>query len=116
MKIIVAEKISSSAVAQLQEPGWTVLTVDQLGGKLAEHLESADALLVRSAVQVDAGLLAHAKKLRVIGRAGVGWVARVIPDPGKDIGMNILTAFHYPRRLRVVTCKSLVEAARAIGL
>lgn len=72
MKIIVAEKISSSAVAQLQEPGWTVLTADQLDGKLPEHLESADALIVRSAVQADAKLLAHANKLRVIGRAGVG--------------------------------------------
>jgi D-3-phosphoglycerate dehydrogenase / 2-oxoglutarate reductase len=72
VKIIVAEKISSSAVAQLQEPGWTVLTADQLDGKLAEHLESADALIVRSAVQADAKLLEHAKKLRVIGRAGVG--------------------------------------------
>jgi D-3-phosphoglycerate dehydrogenase len=72
VKIIVAEKISGSAVAQLQEPGWTVLTADQLDGKLAEHLESADALIVRSAVQADAKLLEHAKKLRVIGRAGVG--------------------------------------------
>src|ERR1700752_4972957 len=72
MKIIVAEKISPSAVAQLQEPGWTVLTADQLDGKLPEHLESADALIVRSAVQADAKLLAHANKLRVIGRAGVG--------------------------------------------
>ncbi len=72
MKIIVAEKISGAAVAQLEEPGWTVLTADQLDGRLAEHLESADALIVRSAVQADAGLLSHAKKLRVIGRAGVG--------------------------------------------
>jgi len=72
VKIIVAEKVSASAVAQLQEPGWSVLTADQLDGKLAEHLESADALIVRSAVQADAKLLAHAKKLRVIGRAGVG--------------------------------------------
>jgi len=72
LKIIVAEKVSASAVAQLQEPGWSVLTADQLDGKLAEHLESADALIVRSAVQADASLLAHAKKLRVIGRAGVG--------------------------------------------
>jgi D-3-phosphoglycerate dehydrogenase / 2-oxoglutarate reductase len=72
VKIIVAEKISGSAVAQLQEPGWTVLTPDQLDGKLPEHLESADALIVRSAVQADAELLVHAKKLRVIGRAGVG--------------------------------------------
>ena len=72
MKIIVAEKISGSAVAQLEEPGWTVVTADQLDGKLPEHLESADALIVRSAVQADARLLAHAHKLRVIGRAGVG--------------------------------------------
>ena len=72
MKIIVAEKISSSAIAQLQEPGWTVLTADQLDGKLPQHLESADALIVRSAVQADAKLLEHATKLRVIGRAGVG--------------------------------------------
>ncbi|HEY1677123.1 MAG TPA: phosphoglycerate dehydrogenase [Candidatus Sulfotelmatobacter sp.] len=72
MKIIVAEKISSSAVAQLQEPGWTVLTADQLDGNLPAHLESADALIVRSSVQADAKLLEHAHQLRVIGRAGVG--------------------------------------------
>ena len=70
MKIIVAEKISSSAVAQLQEPGWTVLTADQLDGKLAEHLETADALIVRSAVQADAKLLSHEKKF----------------DPGQEFG------------------------------
>ena len=72
MKIVIAEKISAAAVGQLQEPGWTVLTTDQLNGKLSEHLESADALIVRSAVQANAALLSHAKKLRVIGRAGVG--------------------------------------------
>src|ERR1700722_14285689 len=64
--------MSALAVAQLQEPGWTVLTADQLDGKLEQHLETADALIVRSAVQADAKLLEHAKKLRVIGRAGVG--------------------------------------------
>ena len=72
MKIVIAEKISASAVDQLREPGWIVLTADQLDGKLAVELQSADALIVRSAVQADAKLLAHAKKLRVIGRAGVG--------------------------------------------
>jgi len=72
VKILVAEKISASAVEQLKEPGWVVLTSDQLDGKLAAELESADALIVRSAVQADAELLSHAKKLRVVGRAGVG--------------------------------------------
>src|SRR5882757_7920729 len=72
MKVVVAEKISSSAIDLLREPRWTIVTPDQVEGKLASHLQSADALIVRSAVQVDADLLEHARKLRVIGRAGVG--------------------------------------------
>src|SRR6202158_3705163 len=72
MKVVVAEKISSSAIDLLREPRWTVVTPDQIEGKLAAQLQSADALIVRSAVQVDADLLEHARKLRVIGRAGVG--------------------------------------------
>src|SRR5450631_567135 len=72
MKVVVAEKISSSAIDLLRGPRWTVVTPDQIEGKLAAHLQSADALIVRSAVQVDADLLEHARKLRVIGRAGVG--------------------------------------------
>src|ERR1700690_1735179 len=72
VKIVIAEKISASAVEQLKEPGWVVLTADQVAGKLEAELESADALIVRSAVQAEAALLANAKKLRVVGRAGVG--------------------------------------------
>jgi len=72
MKVVVAEKISSSAVDLLREPRWTIVTPEQMEGKLASQLESADALIVRSAVQVNSSLLEHARKLRVIGRAGVG--------------------------------------------
>jgi len=72
MKVVVAEKISSSAIDLLREPRWTIVTPDQMEGKLAAQLQSADALIVRSAVQVDADLLEHTRKLRVIGRAGVG--------------------------------------------
>jgi hypothetical protein len=56
------------------------------------------------------------RTMELIGKAGVGLVVRVIPDPSKDIGMNILTIFHYPHGLHVVTCKNLTEAARALGL
>ncbi len=47
---------------------------------------------------------------------GVGIIVRVIPDPAKDIGMNILSAFHYPQGQRIVTCASMLEAAKALGL
>ncbi len=72
MKIVLAEKVSPATLNLLQqEPGWTCITADQIKS-LPDELADADALVVRSAVQVDAALLEHAPKLRVIGRAGVG--------------------------------------------
>lgn len=56
------------------------------------------------------------RMMDLIGQAGVGLVVRVIPDPSKDIGMNILTVFHYPQHPRVVTCEKPAEAARALAL
>ena len=73
MKIVLAEKVSPATLAVFAaEPGWEVLTHDQLPNGLAAALADADALVVRSAVQVDDALMEHAPRLRVIGRAGVG--------------------------------------------
>jgi len=73
MKIIVAEKTSPAAIKILREEQvWNVITADQINGDLATQLTDADALVVRSAVNVDTNLLQSAQQLRVIGRAGVG--------------------------------------------
>ena len=76
MKIVLAEKVSPATLAVFAaEPGWEVLTHDQvaqLPGGLPGALADADALVVRSAVQVDDALMEFAPKLRVVGRAGVG--------------------------------------------
>jgi D-3-phosphoglycerate dehydrogenase / 2-oxoglutarate reductase len=73
MKIVLAEKVSPATLAVFAaEPGWEVLTHDQLPNGLPAALADADALVVRSAVQVDDALMEKAPKLRVIGRAGVG--------------------------------------------
>jgi D-3-phosphoglycerate dehydrogenase len=73
MKIVLAEKVSPATLAVFAaEPGWEVLTHDQLPDGLPAALADADALVVRSAVQADDALMAQAPKLRVIGRAGVG--------------------------------------------
>ena len=42
---------------------------------------------------------------------GVGRVVRVIPDPAKDIGFNILTVFHYRHSPEIITCKDILQAA-----
>lgn len=73
MKIVLAEKVSPATLAVFAaEPGWEVLTHDKLPNGLPAALAEADALVVRSAVQVDDALMEKAPKLRVIGRAGVG--------------------------------------------
>ena len=73
MKVVLAEKVSPATLAVFaSEPGWEVLTHDKLPGGLPAALADADALVVRSAVQVDDKLMEQAPKLRVIGRAGVG--------------------------------------------
>ncbi|MGZ4814646.1 MAG: phosphoglycerate dehydrogenase [Terriglobales bacterium] len=73
MKIILAEKVSPATLAVFGEhPEWQILTADQVEGRLPQELADADALIVRSAVKVNAALLEHANKLRVIGRAGIG--------------------------------------------
>src|SRR4249920_3610228 len=74
MKIVVADKLSGSALALLRsEAGWTV---DARAGRsradLADSLADADALIVRSATKVDAELLAAAPHLRIVARAGTG--------------------------------------------
>ena len=72
VKIVLAEKVSPATLSVFrEEKDWQVLTHDQITD-LPAALADADALVVRSAVQVDEALLAAAPRLRVIGRAGVG--------------------------------------------
>jgi D-3-phosphoglycerate dehydrogenase len=60
MKIVLAEKVSPATLAVFAaEPGWEVLTHDQLPEGLPAALADADALVVRSAVQVDDALMAQ---------------------------------------------------------
>ena len=68
---MIAEPISPAGVELFRsQSGWNVIVSNPK--EYAQHLPEADALLVRSAVQVNAEVLAKAPRLRVIGRAGVG--------------------------------------------
>ena len=42
-------------------------------------------------------------------------VVRVIPDPRKDIGLNILSRFHYGSKIRVTICENLPDALRQLA-
>jgi len=72
-KVLIADALSPRAAEVMVARG---ADVDFLPGipaaELKERIAAYDGLAVRSATKVTKGLLAHAEKLRVIGRAGIG--------------------------------------------
>jgi anti-anti-sigma regulatory factor len=42
-------------------------------------------------------------------------VVRVIPDPHKDIGLNIMSYFRYGSKIRVTICENLADAMRRLA-
>jgi hypothetical protein len=56
------------------------------------------------------------KVMEMLDRKGLEMSVRVIPDPTKDIGFNILARIHYRKKVRVINCASMLEAAKALGL
>jgi hypothetical protein len=46
--------------------------------------------------------------------SGVGRVIRVMPNPKKDIGLGILSLFHYKRGIPVNTVTTLAEAMKLL--
>jgi hypothetical protein len=45
----------------------------------------------------------------------VSAVVRVVPDPHKDIGLNILSPFHYGPEIKVMTFETLADAVTSIA-
>ena len=81
------------------EPGFRVLA----------DLERLDSIGVGGAAEIG-------KAMELCDQKGVGLVVRVIPDHTKDIGFGILTLFHYRQAPHTMTCKTMIEAAKALGI
>lgn len=80
------------------KPGFRLLT--DLGG-----LESMD---YSCAPLID-------KVMDLIDCAGVSEVVRIVPDPRKDIGFQVMSYFHYGPKVNIVTCETMEEAERALA-
>src|SRR5487761_1233635 len=97
-KVLISDELSPRAVAVFKERGVetvvnTKLTPDELKQVVAEF----DGLAVRSATKVTKPVIAAAKRLKVIGRAGIGVAAatqRGIVVMNTPFGNSITTAEH----------------------
>jgi D-3-phosphoglycerate dehydrogenase len=73
-RIVILDPISEDAARRLeQETGWKVEThVGLSAAEIPQAVENADVLIVRSSTKLTREILDAAKRLKVIGRAGIG--------------------------------------------
>jgi len=74
MNVLVIDTVSPEGIAYLTERGFKV---DQISSKvpreeLLERVGEYEAIITRSSTAVTPELLARARRLRILGRAGVG--------------------------------------------
>jgi anti-anti-sigma regulatory factor len=56
-----------------------------------------------------------AEIMEALTEKGVAYVARVMPDPHKDIGLNILSQFHYGPQIQIATFATLADALQSVA-
>jgi hypothetical protein len=66
---------------------------------------------------IDAAAARHiAEIMDICAEKGVASVTRVMPDPHKDIGLNILSQFHYGPEIKIATFETLADALESIAM
>jgi D-3-phosphoglycerate dehydrogenase len=119
--VLVAEELSPAAVTQL-EADFDVRHVDGTDrAALLTALATADAIIVRSATRVDAEALAHAARLRVVARAGVG-LDNVDVEAATRAGVmvvnaptsNIVSAAEHAVGLLLAVARNVPQAAASL--
>ncbi len=71
-RVLVAEEIAEAGVDMLRRSCAVDVGTSWTPEQLAERIGNYDAILIRSATQLDAALIERAQRLKVIGRAGIG--------------------------------------------
>ncbi len=93
MRVVIAEFMDRSAVASLQsahDVHYDEALVDRVTD-LEAMVRDAHALIVRNRTQVNAALLTHAGRLRVVGRLGVG-LDNIDVERCRSLGIEVIAA------------------------
>jgi D-3-phosphoglycerate dehydrogenase len=91
-RILIADSLDPSGIALLADSGAEVVQLREADRpRLPELIADVDALVVRSATKVTAGLLRAGKRLKVVGRAGIG-VDNVDVAAATELGILVVNA------------------------
>lgn len=68
-------------------------------------LDSMDSAAARDIAEI----------MDALAEKGVASVTRVMPEPYKDIGLNILSQFHYGPEIQIATFQTLADALQSMA-
>jgi hypothetical protein len=80
----------------------------ETGFRLLGDLTELESMEVSAAPHVE-------KIMDLCNEKGVATVVRVIPDPHRDIGLQIMSYFHYGEGVQIATCRTVAEAEEILG-
>lgn len=93
-KVLICDKIAEEGIKLLEEAGFKVAKAWNTPKKeLPKIIGEYEALIVRSATKVKGTLLANAKNLKVIGRAGEG-LDNIDLEKAKELGVAVVNTPH----------------------
>jgi D-3-phosphoglycerate dehydrogenase len=93
-KILICDKIAEEGINLLEENNCEVTKAwNTPKTELSKIIGKYEALIVRSATKVNGTLLAHAKKLKVIGRAGEG-LDNIDLEKAEELGVTVVNTPH----------------------
>ena len=75
----------------------------QSGFRLLADLSDLESMDVACAPFIE-------KAMDMCNEKGASMVVRVIPNPRRDIGMQIMSIFHYGGEVKILTCETLAQA------
>jgi D-3-phosphoglycerate dehydrogenase / 2-oxoglutarate reductase len=121
-RILVTEEIADGGLERLRQAGHDVdIQVGKSVEELLTIIPGAAALIIRSATQVDAELLAVANNLMVVGRAGIGLDNVDVAAATKQGVMvvnapqsNIVSAAEHTMALLLATARNVPQAHAAL--
>jgi hypothetical protein len=104
-----SERVRADDYKSNRENAEALLAELQPGFRILVNLSSMESMDLDCVPEI-------ARFMNLSNRSGVSMVVRVIADPSKDIGLNILSLFHYGQHVRTATCATMTEAATMLGL
>ena len=78
------------------------------GFKLLSDFTAVESFEISCAPDVE-------KAMDLLNEAGIVKVVRVIAHPRQDIGLSIMSLFHYRRCISIVTCQTIEEGLAALA-